>query len=83
MSVQAPKIGARTPLLVEPTEPRAMAGMRTKGTEFRRLLCGLRFGITAEPDAAAGFVPVPSKPNAPKVDQQPAAALAMTGGLRR
>ncbi len=49
---------------------------------FRHPSCGLRFGDHAEPDAAAGFVPVPSKPSAPKVDQQPAAAPAMSGGAR-
>ncbi len=60
-----------------------MAGMRTKASDFRRPCCGFRIGVTAEPNAAAGFFLMPSKPNAPKVDQQPAAAPAMTGGPRR
>ncbi len=51
-----------------------MAGVGIKANEFRRYCRGLPFGATAEPNAAAGFVPVPSKPSAPKVDQQPAAA---------
>ncbi len=50
---------------------------------FRHPCYGLQFGGDAEPDAAAGFVPVPFMASYSEVDQQPAAAPAMTGGPRR
>ena len=51
---------------------------------FRHPCCGLRFGGDAEPNAAAGFLLAPfSIPSTSEVDQQPAAAPAMTRGPRR
>lgn len=60
-----------------------MTGMRIKGSEFCRLLCGLRFGGDAEPNAGAGFFLIPSVPSASEVDQHPAPALAVIGRPRR
>ncbi len=60
----------------------ACVGIKAE-SEFRRPCRGLRFGGDAERHAAAGFFLAPSVPSTSEVDQQPAAAPAMTGGPRR